>query len=737
VGTVSGSITNDIKFFVAGEWESEGDTRKRFSEGFSFMEKIDDNPSSPNVKAGTPDTVDLVYPSGFTPNNFLDRYSMNATMSFDLNPVRLRLSSLMSYTEYATDYYPMINMLNERDVTDNTLTGLFSGKATWLIDDKTYLDATVSYFYQARDEEDSYFGNDWQKWADSSAVAKHTNGEVAYYDRWLSPLDLRLSGINFTNNGVREATYDKSKQTYFSASVDFVSQLGKHHELKAGFGGRMYDIRQFSVNPYIMAYFDNDYRDPNNDPKTGQYYADWEALKADKTKAYRNRYGNTYGYDVEGNEIDDDGFDGPRSPVMAHAYINDKIEYQDLIVNLGIRLDYFDADDYSLKVLNDANVDEESSDILPESWEEVDPHVHLSPRLGISFPVSEMTKFYAQYGKYVQMPEFNDFYYNNYQYRRQISVAGFYFTSPIGFGFSPIFTTAYEVGFNKQMGEYAALDITGFYKNVEGQIMADRVTKVPGGSLRTYNRLTNGDFATNKGFELKLTLRRYNRVQGQVNYTYTDAEGTGSGETAYISAVDRGSELPTALNPLDFSQTHRGSVMLDYRYGENDGGPVLENMGLNLLYSFNSGHPFTLVQNVGGQADAYTDGVDYMNDTRSRVALEPINASTTPWVTNLDLRVDKTFSIANMLDATIYVRVTNLFDTKNVLNVYQTTGSDTDDGFITNEIAVENYYNAWGEDYLDLYHALNTVNGSSYLSSLGLELWGNPRQIIFGVKLSY
>ncbi len=74
----------------------------------------------------------------------------------------------------------------------------------------------------------------------------------------------------------------------------------------------------------------------------------------------------------------------------------------------------------------------------------------------------------------------------------------------------------------------------------------------------------------------------------------------------------------------------------------NDGGPVLQNLGANLIFSFSSGHAFTYTYaQPGGQADPYTAGTDYMQDTRSREAVEPMGASTTPWNYNIDLRLDK------------------------------------------------------------------------------------------------
>ena len=128
-----------------------------------------------------------------------------------------------------------------------------------------------------------------------------------------------------------------------------------------------------------------------------------------------------------------------------------------------------------------------------------------------------------------------------------------------------------------------------------------------------------------------------------------------------------------------------GSVNLDYRLlGTNT---LLDGLGSNLLFTFNSGHAFTYVYRpVGGQVSAFDAGVDYMNDTRSRQALEPIGASTTPWVYNLDLKLDKRFEVAERYGVTVFARVNNLLDRRNALNVYQATGSATDDGFYGNDV---------------------------------------------------
>ena len=86
-----------------------------------------------------------------------------------------------------------------------------------------------------------------------------------------------------------------------------------------------------------------------------------------------------------------------------------------------------------------------------------------------------------------------------------------------------------------------------------------------------------------------------------------------------------------------------------------------------------------------------------MLDTRSRQALEPIGSSTTPWVYNLDLKMDKRFNIAGY-GLTVFARINNLLDRRNAINVYQATGSASDDGFYGNEVYSQSFIDLYGQD---------------------------------------
>lgn len=728
--TASGPIMDNLRLFLAYENQDIGDTQRRFSEGYTFDSSnllqplIDTNPSNPRNDptnpSYNPDTLaSMTYPDGFTPNNWYKRHTINGTLLYDLENFKIRLSSVYTYSENFRMDRPMLNVYNTREqpYVNNNL--LLSGKFTHVLSPTTFYDVKLNYYLDEGETHDDWFGTNWESWSDSSKIAAKKG--ITYRTKWRPDYNYLINGFSFIRDGSLIYGYSHDYLSYMGGSFDFVSQFNKNNELKFGVEGRQYTIRNYFMNPRVMEEVDQ------------------RGGKDNVPFGVASEYGsNIYGYDVWGNELDS-GFDGAKKPIFFATYLQDKIEYKDLIINAGLRFDYFDPKDHYLVNKEDPDVDQNTGTIKESNWKAKDPLTYVSPRLGVSFPVSDKTVFYAQYGKFVQMPQFNDFYYSSYEYGDQVG-GGNYYLTPIGFDVEAIRTISYEVGFRQQVGENAALDISGFYKNVKGQMQADRVTPSAGAEIQSYNYITNGDFATTKGMEIKLTLRRINRLQAQLNYTYTSAEGTGSGKTSFISAVDRLSARPTTLQPLDFNQAHRGSINLDYRFGKDDAG-LLEQFGINLLYTFNSGHPYTLVYSSGGQSGPYDTGVDYMNDTRSRQALEPVNSSNTPWLHLFDLNVDKSFNITDKLLGTVYMRINNVFNTKTAINVYQMTGSAEDDGLLSGVMdpsRAESLINSYGgQDYIDMYTAINLKNGQAYWDLVGNQLYNHPRQIFFGIKLSY
>ena len=743
VATLSGPLfTDKVTFFVAGEYRNREDNNVRFSEGYDFENMVD-----MSVYNDVKDTVDLVYPDGFTPKEAFKGVSLNSTVTFDL-PVRITLGGMYQNNKSDVSTSPMLTTLNDRTAYNDFTSTLLTAKFTKTFSSKSLFEVKLSYFSSVFERGDSWFDKDWEKWYDSAAVydysAKHYDEPVVYRDAWRDDFSYDIHGFPIDRPGDPNNFYFIEDQKYMGVKADYKTQIGKHHEVKVGVDYRGYTIRSFDIMPSVMQY-----AAPNGDMP----YTTYGSI-ADVPVDLWNLNGgvDAYGYDLYGKESDKeikytdaDGktlvvTEAPKQPVMMSSYIQDKVEYNDLIINAGLRMDYYDADDKELKNPDNPEVDKDAQMIADGAWEDSGPFVEIQPRLGFSFPTGPKTVFYMQYGKFTQMPEFNNMYTSTpFTLARQVVRQGYYFTNPVGFGLEPIRTTNYELGWRQQIADNAALEVTAFYKNIKGLIQTIKELPEAGSDIPgSYMRLENGDFATNKGFEMRLTMRRTNRLMGQVNYTYTDAEGTASNSTANQASVYSNTLVPSTINPLDYSQKHTGSINLDYRFGKNDGGPILEQIGINVLMKFSSGHPYTYVYaDLGGQADPYTAGIDYMDDTRTRHALESVGSSGTPWTFTTDVKLDKTFNIGRFR-ATGYVIVNNIFNRKNVINVYEMTGSAEDDGYLSDpersQTTINNY---GGQNYIDMYRAINLTNGQSYWNSIGRELYGTPRQIHLGIKFMF
>jgi hypothetical protein len=228
-----------------------------------------------------------------------------------------------------------------------------------------------------------------------------------------------------------------------------------------------------------------------------------------------------------------------------------------------------------------------------------------------------------------------------------------------------------------------------------------------------------------KGINFQFESFLPNNFTSRFYYTFMDGDAVRPDYVAYVSTD----------NFLNI-QKHKGVVNLDYIFSKS--GSWLNNFSASVIFTFSSGHPYTRVfVPPGGQSDAYDAGVDYMNDTRSRIAIGEINGSSTPWTHNIDLQFNKTFAIADFINTTFYIRVNNLLNTKNVVNVYPKTGKATDDGYLSDPALSGQNIEQYGQTYYDMYKAINLENGGAYKSVLGLELFGQPRQIFFGVKFAY
>ncbi len=741
VATAGGPVPglgNNITFFLAGENERLADVYRRYYEPFNFvsgetalatgdtMYLVDSG-----LRGGTRgDTLDaLNWKGGNTPNAGRNQYNLNGVVSFDLQPFKLRLSGTHTYWKRRYNNLAVFNVLNtDRNPVREYQNSLFTAKLTHFLSPSTFYEFSVSYNGERSKAYDPVLGDNFWLYADSLENKRHG---YDYVSQTHDPYDYDIYSFPFNRPGELQTSFSKYDRQYIGGSFKAASQIGDH-DLRFGGDFRQYLLRNYSSLGGITtgSILTRLYQDPSLLDDTS---GDGEFARLMRTAASPDNYG----YDVFGNETDS-GIDRPRKPTVTAAYINDKYEIEQLVFNVGVRYDRFDLDARQPKNLNDPGFDPNEVTIKPEEWEDVPVRQHFSPRLGFGFPVTDRTVFHLQYGRFVQMPRMNLSYAGS-SISAQIFSGGFFYTNPVGYGFKPESTTQYEIGFSQQFSNYASFDATLFYKDIQDQIQVRRVFPAVGSDAQAYDRYINGDFATTRGLEFRLTLRRTNRIRGFVNYTFSEAKGTGSYVNQASASLDQATNQITVITPLYFSPTHKGSVNLDYRWGVDDGGPILSRLGINLLFDFKSGHPFTLSTGGIGQNDSWQGAILSDTDARNRRPLEPIGSSETPWFFTTNLRVDKTVAVGPV-DMNFYVYIQNLFNRKNVLNVYPRTGNAETDGFLEDpDLSGSIIESAGGTGYVALYRAINLQNRMHYLGSgmRGDDLWGTPRQIRFGVSIEY
>ncbi|WP_420457428.1 TonB-dependent receptor [Rubrivirga sp.] len=334
-------------------------------------------------------------------------------------------------------------------------------------------------------------------------------------------------------------------------------------------------------------------------------------------------------------------------PIEASAYLQDKIELDYFVVNLGVRLDYFDA-----------RTSVPSDFTRPTTGERVatDVKVQLSPRLGFAYPISEQGVVHVAYGHFFQMPPF-DFLFTNpdYVYSPEAGLGR-------AFGYAdlePQKTVAYEIGLQQGITSNTGLNLTVYYKDIRN-LLGTRIERIAPGvgenfQLSYYGRYTNRDYGNVRGVTLAFERRAGRGAAGRaglglnVDYTYQIAEGNASNprDVLLLEGANDGRTQPTQLSPLDWDRRHQLNVRVAVGEADRSYGLV------SLVGRLGSGLPYTPTR-----ADERT-GVE--------------NSARRPGVASVDLFATRQVRIGGLRPG-LFLRVYNLFDADNLTNVYTDTG---------------------------------------------------------------
>ncbi|HSL87841.1 MAG TPA: TonB-dependent receptor, partial [Ignavibacteriaceae bacterium] len=321
-----------------------------------------------------------------------------------------------------------------------------------------------------------------------------------------------------------------------------------------------------------------------------------------------------------------------RSPRQFSGYIQDKMEFTSMIINAGLRLDYFDP-----KFIYSPDVNAPNA-----NFEDVEAKLTVSPRLGISFPITDQGIIHFSYGHFYQLPPYNYLYANPF-FRGLVTSATFGNAN-----LNPEKTVSYELGLQQQLSESIAFNVTGFYKDVRDLLALQQIRV---STSVAYFKYVNKDYGNIKGITFSLSKRKLpsDLFGASVDYTFQVAEGNDTDANSFFLDISSGRQSEKIPVPLAWDQTHTLNGVITFGGDRDWMVTVVSTLGTGLPYS-----PALFQQ---------------------QVLLRP-NSGRKPLQTNVDLLVEKSFDFQSIL-LTMFVKVFNLFDTLNERFVYDDTGRAT------------------------------------------------------------
>ncbi len=504
--------------------------------------------------------------------------------------------------------------------------------------------------------------------------------------RYVHPQVLvQIDPYSFSSGGTDLSRFERNTTTAL-VKIDLSSQIDSRHLIKLGVEARRHEVEYeaYALRPPLaMSAFD---------PARTNPFVVME-IPADTEVTY-NHY--------------------LRKPEEFSVYLQDKMEFSDLIINIGVRFDYFRPDGVVLadetdpdiynpikpsNRFNDVNGDgrqdpgETTKSVADRRgywYKPAADKFQWSPRFGASFPISESGVVHFSYGHFFQIPRFERLY-ENPDFKigsgsgEHVAVVG-------NADLKPEQTINGELGLQQQIAADVSMDLTLYFRDIRNLTGTRGAEIVVFGGSATYDKFINSDFGFVKGVVLSLTKQFVGGFGATMDYTYQVASGTASDPSGARNALAGGALPEVQQVPLDWDQRHTLNITASYNS---------DVWGVSAIAQYGSGTPYTPRRSADATALL-------------------TNSQTKPQYFNIDARGYYTVDLGFSRLVT-FVRVFNLFDIRNEVGVFDDTGRA---GFTT-----------------DLARARSS-NPPEYVNTLGdfftrPTYYSEPRRIEFGVNVEF
>jgi hypothetical protein len=381
-------------------------------------------------------------------------------------------------------------------------------------------------------------------------------------------------------------------------------------------------------------------------------------------------------------------------------------------------------------------VDPSQNTLKANALTDFTPLVNLLPRIWFSFPLEPGKKtFYVSYDVLAQRPN---------QGASQLTIDELYYLknkqgSIISNGsLQTRLKTDYEVGYKQIFGNKRnrALELSASYSEIRRDFGLYQVNNAYPVTYITYRNI---DFATITGFRANFIMQEIGPLTMSLSYMLQFADGTGSNinsQQTLIASNQPNLRNIIPLGELDIRHNLKASATWAWLGGKDPrnprknlyDGPILfgkeifKFASINVIGNGYSGGPYTPT----------TQAVQIGSVSRAQIKGVPFGARM-PWQYTVDLNITKGFLLnreaKNPLLINVFLWVTNVLNTKNVVGVFPYTGAPQNDGFLNSQqgqLAIQNQISA--QSFTDLYKILLNSQTGNY---------GLPRQIRFGIRFNF
>lgn len=378
-------------------------------------------------------------------------------------------------------------------------------KHTHVFNPASFLETTISYVgnektwgYKPVDDKLQYDNyGDWLILDTKEKADKYLNTPATRIFNTAPGNDPNYQVTGFQNQirfGLAGYHYENLKTSTLTLASNYTNQISFHHQLKAGLEYKLNNVDRFSHKSSVG------FPDPS--------------FKFE-----------TVIYDI--------------NPWSFGTFVQDKIEFEGIIVNLGARFDAYNLDtkfwnNFFAPVKWDTLANNQAVNVWTLD-KDAETHYYVSPRIGISHPITENAAMHYSWGIYTTQPNMG-YWLQNYGSFANVSLPAVYNSDP-----DPEKATAYEIGINMALTNDFGVDLTAYYRDVRNgsaigySINQDKAVSKTDFSLYTY--VTNWGYRDSRGLELNFwkrpTPQRYFGVFGlsgnlSVSYAYDKSSNNGN-----------------------------------------------------------------------------------------------------------------------------------------------------------------------------------------------------------------